>query len=395
MAIPLAYNFRSVLVRQAGTAMAIASVAATVAVFVSVMALAQGLEKVFSGTGHPLNLVVIREGSQVETNSSLPVPALQTLRYLPGIAKDPSGEPLVSPELLVLVFIPRAGAERKLHAAGGADRAHVVLRGTTPAGLLLREQVRVVEGRVFRGGMRELVLSRTLGRRFALGVGSTINLGRGDWQVVGLTDGAGTAYDSELWTDVASAADDFNRSEIYSSVLLRATDSAAAAGLAVRIGADRRLHLQARPEQDYFRDQMRTSMPIKILGRFIALVMAVGACFAAMNAMYASVAFRTREIATLRVLGFTRISVLIAFVVESVLLALAGGVLGCLLALPVNGLSTGTMSFYTFSEIAFHFRITPGLLAQGLMFAAGVGLAGGFLPAQMAARRPLLAGLRG
>ena len=386
MPIPFSYNARSVLVRRAGTAMAIISVAATVAVFVSVMALASGIERVFSGTGHPLNLVVIREGSQVETNSSIQVPVFQALRYLPGIQKTAAGEPLISPELLVLVFIPRA--------AGGSDRAHVVLRGTTANGLLLRDQVRLAGGRFFRSGLRELVVSRTMSRRFALGIGSVINFGGSDWQVVGLTDGAGSAYDSELWTDVASVADDFNRSEIYSSVLLRAEDPPAAAQLASRIAGDQRIRLQARPEIAYFREQMRTSMPIKILGRFIAIVMAIGACFAAMNAMYASVAYRSREIATLRVLGFSRRAVLAAFVIESVLLALVGGALGCLLALPVHGLSTGTMSFYTFSEIAFHFRVTPGLLLQGLIFAAAVGLVGGFLPAQMAARRGLLDGLR-
>lgn len=384
MNIPIKYNLRSVLVRHAGTAMAIASVAATVTVFVAVMSLAHGLERVFSGTGHPLNIVVIRQGSQVETNSAVPVQTLQTLRYLEGVKVDPQMGPLVSPELLVLVFIPRAG---------GAH-THIVLRGTTATGLLLREQVALVEGRMFRSGMRELVVSRALAARLGFSVGSRTDLGRTAWTVVGITKGAGTAYESEMWSDTSSVADEFNRQEIYSSVLLRAEDPAAAATLVRRIDDDRRLHLQARPEPDYFRDQMRTSMPIKILGRFIAFLMAVGACFAAMNAMYASVAYRTREIATLRVLGFSRIAVLLAFMTESVALALAGGVLGCALALPVHGLSTGTMSMFTFSEVAFQFRITPELLGEGLIFAVLVGIAGGLLPAAQAARRPLLSGLR-
>lgn len=384
MPIPLKYNLRSLLVRRAGTAMAIISIAATVAVFISVMSLVQGLERVFIVTGHPLNLVVIRQGSQVETTSSLQVPTLQTLRYLPGIQKDGRGEPLVSPELLVLVFIPRAG---------GAE-THVIVRGTTPAGIALREQVRLVEGRLFRGGLRELVTSRTMARRFGLALGSVIKLGRSDWQVVGLSEAGGSAYDSELWADVSAVADDFNRSGFYSSVLLRAADAAAAAELTRRITDDRQLHLQARPEPEYYRDQIRSSMPVKVLGTFIAFVMAIGSCFAAMNAMYATVAYRTREIATLRVLGFSRAAVLLAFLVESALLATAGGALGCLLALPVHGLSTGTMNMLTFAEVAFHFRVTPRIIGQGLIFAAAVGLLGGLLPARMAARRPPVLGIR-
>ncbi len=384
MAIPFKYNLRSLLVRRTGTAMAIISVAATVAVFISIMALVQGLESVFADTGHRLNLLVIRQGSQTEVNSSIQVPTLQTLKYLPGIQRDERGEPLVSPELLVLVFIPRAGG----------DETHVILRGTTPVGFLLREQVRLVEGRAFRAGLRELVTSRRMARRFGLSLGSMLRLGRSDWQVVGLTEAGGSAYESELWADVAAIADDFNRTGIYSSVLLRAVDPAAAAELARRISDDRQLHLLARPEPQYYHEQMRSSMPIKVLGTFIAMVMAVGSCFAAMNAMYAAVAYRTREIATLRVLGFSRAAVLLAFLVESALLAAAGGALGCLLALPVHGLSTGTMNMYTFSEIAFHFQVTPRIIGQGLIFAVVVGLLGGLLPARMAARRSPLLGLR-
>lgn len=385
MAIPIKYNMRSLVVRRTGTAMAIISVAATVAVFVCVLALASGLESVFALTGHPLNIVVIRQGSQVEGSSSLSVPALQTLRYLPGVARYGEGQPLVSPELLVLVFIPRAGGEK----------TNVTIRGMTPAGLALREQVRLVEGRMFRGGLRELVVSRTIARRFNLKLGSVLNFGRGDWTVAGLTDAGGTAYDSELWADVGAVADEFNRREMYSSVLMRAADAGAGAQLCRRISEDRQLHLQARPENEYFREQMRTSMPIKILGHFVALVMAIGSCFAAMNAMYATVAHRSREIATLRVLGFSRLAVMIAFVLESAMLAGAGGLLGCLLALPIHGLSTGTMNFYTFAELSFHFRVTPELLARGMLFAVAVGVVGGLLPARMAARRPLVEGIRG
>jgi putative ABC transport system permease protein len=364
--------------------MAVLSVAATVAVFVSVMALWRGLEAAFTGTGHPLNIVVIRQGSQVETNSSVEREKYQILKYLSGVAHDSRGEPLASAETQILVFLPRAGGER----------AHVIMRGLSPAGLLLRPQVRLVDGRYFRSGLREVVVSRSLARRFAMQIGQPLRLDGGiSWQIVGLTEGEGSAYDSEMWTDVNAVADEFKR-QAYSSVLLRATDPAAVTALVKRIDDDRQLHLQARGEIEYFKEQTKSSIPIKVLGSFIALIMSIGACFAAMNAMYAQVAYRAREIGTLRMLGFRRRAVLLAFLVEAVILAIAGGALGCLLAIPVHGVSTGTLNFYTFAEMAFQFRITPEMLAMGVTFAALMGAFGGFLPALLAARRPIVQSLR-
>jgi putative ABC transport system permease protein len=384
MAIPFKYNFRSVVVRRTGTLMAVLSVAATVAVFISVMALSRGLESALTSTGHPLNLVVIRQGSQVETNSSIEREKPQTIKYLEGIAKDSSGEPMVSAEMQVLMFLPRSGGER----------AMVTMRGTSPAGLLLRPQVQLVEGRLFKSGLREVITSRVLARRFAMEMGQPLRLDGGNpWEVVGFFDAAGSAYDSEIWADVNAVGDEFKRSH-FSSTLVRAVDADAMNSLVRQIDQDRRLHLQARPEIEYFRDQTRASGPIKLLGSFIALVMSVGACFAAMNAMYASVAYRTREIGTLQVLGFRRREVLLAFLFESVLLAVAGGIVGGLLAIPIHGVSTGTMNFNTFSELAFHFRITPEMLAIGIAFAALMGAFGGFLPALLAARRTIVASLR-
>lgn len=385
MAIPFKYNMRSILVRRTGTLMAVLSVAATVAVFISVMALWRGLEAAFIATGHPLNVVVIRQGAQVETNSSVEKEKLQTLKYLDGVARDAAGAPLVSGETQVLVFLPRSGGER---------RAHVLMRGISPAGAVLRPQVRLVEGRMFRPGLREVIASRPLASRFALEMGKPLSLDGGNaWTVVGFFDGSGTAYDSELWTDVNAVADEFRRFH-YSSVLLRAAGADEAASLRERISRDQRLHLQARGEIEYYREQTKGSAPVKILGSFIALIMSVGACFAAMNAMYASVSYRVREIGTLRVLGYGRFSVLTSFLAESVLMAVAGGALGCLLAAPVHGISTGTLNFTTFSELAFRFRITPGMLGLGIVFAALMGAVGGLLPALLAARRRIIDALR-
>ncbi len=384
MTIPFKYNLRSVIVRRTGTLMAVLSVAATVAVFISVLALARGLEAAFIATGDPLNLVVIRQGSQVESNSSVDREQVQTIKYLDGVAKDSRGEPLASAELLVLVLLPRAGGEK----------AHVLLRGVSAAGLLLRPQVTLVEGRLFKTGLHEVIVSRTLAKRFGMVIGQSLKLeGTTQWQVVGLTDGQGSAYESEIWTDVNMVMDEFRRTA-YSSLLLRAANAGAAVDLVKRIESDNRLKLQARNEVDYFHDQTKASIPIRYLGSFIALIMSVGACFAAMNAMYAQVAYRAREIGTLRVLGFRRFAVLAAFLLEAVLLAIVGGVVGCLLALPVHGISTGTLNFNTFAELAFQFRITPGMLLTGIAFAAFMGAFGGLLPAMLAARRPIVQSLR-
>jgi len=384
MAIPIKYNIRSVLVRRTGTFMAILSVAATVAVFVSVLALAAGLESAFTATGDKLNLIVIRQGSQVESNSSLEREQTQTIKYLDGIAKDSHGEPLASPELLVLVMLPRAGGEK----------AHVLIRGISSAGFVLRPQIKLVEGNMFRSGVRDVIVSRTLAKRFAMQIGQPLKIEGGTvWTITGLFDGNGSAYDSEIWTDINSLMDEFHRTS-YSSMLLRTSSESAGVAIAKRIDDDKRLKLQAINEVEYFQSQTKAAFPIKVLGYFIAIIMSVGACFAAMNAMYASVAYRSKEIGTLRVLGFKRRWVLLAFVIESVFLAIVGGVVGCLLALPVHGISTGTMNFSTFSELAFQFRITPGMLGAGILFAAFMGAFGGFLPALMAARRPIVQSLR-
>ncbi len=384
MAIPLKYNIRSVMVRRTGTLMAILSVAATVAVFISILALAAGLESAFKTTGDKLNMVVIRQGSQVESNSSVDREQAQTIKYLDGIAKDSHGEPLVSPELLILVLLPRAGGEK----------AHVLMRGISPAGLTLRSQVRLVEGNMFKTGVREVVVSRTLAKRFAMQMGQPLKIEGGtNWMISGIFDGNGSAYDSEIWTDINSIMNEFHR-DAYSSMLLRASSESAGVAIAKRIDDDKRLKLQALNEVEYFAQQTKASIPIKFLGYFISLIMSVGACFAAMNAMYASVAYRAREIGTLRVLGFKRRWVLLAFVIEAVFLAIVGGAIGCLLALPVHGISTGTLNFQTFSEVAFQFRITPFMLAGGIAFAAFMGAFGGLLPAMMAARRPIVQSLR-
>ena len=385
MAVPLAYNIRNLRVRLFSTLMTVLSVGLVVAVFIGVMALARGLEEAFEATGEPLNVVVLRQGSQVETSSAVRRDALQVIQYLPGVALDADGTPLVSPEVIVLLNLPKRA---------DGQGANVLVRGLRAKGFALRPPVRLVEGRAARPGLREVIVGRAIAERFEnAGLGQTLRFGRSHWTVVGLFEAGRTAFGSEIWADTSELADDFDRAD-YSSVLLRAENPAALRAIERRIDSDQRLHLKAQAEPAYYAEQTKNAGPIKILGSFMAVLMAIGASFAVMNTMYASVARRAREIGVLRVLGFQPGSILVSFLGESVLLALLGGVLGCLLALPIHGLTTGTMNFRTFSDISFAFRITPDLMARGLGFALLMGAVGGFLPARLASRQPMVETLR-
>jgi putative ABC transport system permease protein len=385
MAVPLSYNIRNLRVRLFSTGMTVLSVGLVVAVFIGVMALARGLEEAFVTTGEPLNVVVLRQGAQVETNSAVRREALQVLQYLPGVAVDAAGAPLVSSEVIVLLNLPKRA---------DGQGVNVTVRGLRAKGFGLRPQVRVVVGRPFRPGLREVIVGRSVAERFQhAALGERLRFGRSAWTVVGIFEAGRTAFGSEIWTDAAELADDFDRAD-YSSVLLRVENAAALRGVVQRIEGDQRLHLKAQAEPDYYAEQTKTSGPIKVLGNFMAVFMAIGASFAVMNTMYAAVARRSREIGVLRVLGFRPGSILLSFLIESMALALAGGLVGCLLALPIHGVTTGTMNFTTFSEIAFAFRITPDLLLRGLGFSLVMGAMGGFLPARLASRQPMVETLR-
>jgi putative ABC transport system permease protein len=254
--------------------------------------------------------------------------------------------------------------------------------------------VKLVAGRWFAPGKREVCVSTTLARRFAhFNIGDSFKTGPNTLTVVGQFAGGNSAFDSEVWMDADEARAIFER-ESYSSVLVRTKSPEAEKELIARLETDKRLPLRGDSEVEYYAKQTATAMPIRILGDFLATAMSIGAIFAAMNTMYASVGSRTREIGTLRVLGFRRRTILASFIIEGVLLASIGGVLGCLLALPMHGYSTGTMSFNTFSETVFQFRITPWLAAKGILFAAVVGCVGSLLPAIRAARLPVIAALK-
>ncbi|HQR37475.1 MAG TPA: ABC transporter permease [Blastocatellia bacterium] len=385
MALPLKYNIRNIFVRKGTTISTALSIGITVAVFLMVMALAQGIDMTLSSSGEPLNLIVVRNGSTAELTSDVSQDNLDTIKFLDGVATA-NGEPLVAPEAITLIYRARKGQ---------AQGSNVTIRGVGPKSNELRSGFKIVEGRTFTPGLAEAIVSQRIADRFqALGIGDKFKIQASEFTVVGIFDAGGKAFESEIWVDGNALKNAMNRPS-YSSVLLRAKDQAALEALSKRITDDQRLQLKAVSELKWYEDQQGpTSGAIKGLGTFIALIMAIGAGFAGMNTMYATVANRTREIGTLRVLGFGRISILVSFVLESVAIALLGVAIGILLALPLNLVSTGTSNFQTFSEIAFNFRLTPSLMFAGLIFGGGIGLLGSLLPSIRASRYKIVDALR-
>ncbi|HEX8984654.1 MAG TPA: ABC transporter permease [Bryobacteraceae bacterium] len=386
MAIPLSYNLRNLAVRKTTTIMTALGIGLTVAVLLAVLALVRGLETAFEASGHPLNVIVLRKGSDSELVSNFTREGFQDLKVKPGIARSRTGEPMASLEIVTVINLPRID---------NPDGANVTVRGLSPLGTEMRDQVKLVSGRWFEAGRREVVVGRSIASRFPDAVpGRSIRFGRGDWRVVGIMDAGRTASNSEIFADLNQVSSDFNRTEVLSSALVRATDPVAVQALINDIGEDRRLNCNARTQKQYYEAQTSSGAPIKVVGIVVAIIMAVGSSFAAMNTMYASVSRRAREIGTLRVLGFSRGGILLSFFIESLLLAGIGGVLGCLLVLPLNGMETGIGNFATFSEIAFDYRVSPGIMATGIAFSLLVGAAGGVFPARSAARKEILNALR-
>lgn len=378
------YHVRSIFIRWRATLATILGLALVVAVFVVLQALAVGIEKSSGNTGDPRNLLIVRQGALAEATSVVTREQYNIIRYHTAVARDDSGQPLASADTLVIVNLPRRD---------GTGSANTTLRGLAPTGRTLRPQVQLVEGRWFTPGQREIVASRRLASRFAnLHIGGKIKTGGVELTVVGLFDGGRSAFDSELWLDADEARSAFERPD-YSSMLVRPTSDQAADELRTAIEGERRLKMKVVREVDYYKEQTRSAMLPRMLGNFLAVVMSIGAMFAAMNTLYASISTRTREVGTLRVLGFRRRSILLGFLLEGALLAAVGGAIGCLLALPMHGYSTGTLGWETFSETVFDFQITPILCLKGLVFAVLIGLLGSLLPALRAARLPVIASL--
>jgi len=387
MALPIVYNIESVRVRWKTTIVAILGIAGTVGVFIAMLALAKGFEATLVASGSPLNAMFRRAGATAEMDSAVSLEEVRIIEDAPEVAHGPNG-PLVSPEVVVLAAMPLKKS--------GTD-ANVQVRGVGPRALEVHDNVRLTEGRYLQPGLFELVVGRNATSSYTgLSLGDTVRLGGSDWKVVGIFDAGGSALDSEIWADADLLNPTYQRPKgISQTVVARLRSEESLAALKARAEGDPRL--RARPEREteyYARASQNLTQLITILGSMVAVVMGIGAVFAALNTMYSAVAERSREVATLRALGFGGGSIVLSFTFEALFIAFVGGVVGCVAALPVNGLTTSTLNFQTFSHLAFAFQVTPLLLAGGLAFSLFMGLLGGVPPALRAARMPVTAALR-
>ena len=385
--VPLSYNIRNMILRKRLTIMTALGIALTVMTTVFLMMLLAGMKKAFVSSGDPLDVLVMRKGSTSELVGGFDKDKVPILRQLPGIATDSHGQPLVSPEWVVIVDMPQRG---------GTGTINITMRGMDEDGIELRRgKVNLIAGTWFSSGQREVVVSKSIHDRFDhTNPGDMIDFGKGPWKVTGIFDAGGSAYDSEIWGDYNQVADQFNRQNAVGNVYLRATDTVAADALKHRVSDDQQLQLMGVLETEYYDKQTSNGRGIQIMGFIVAITMAIGSIFAAANTMYAAVAYRSREIATLRIMGFRRGSIVTSFVFEAVLLALLGAAVGIVLMLPFNGMSTSTANNVTFSQVVFSMRITVGVVLSAVVFAIAMGLIGGVLPAWGAARREILAALR-
>jgi putative ABC transport system permease protein len=387
MAIPVAYNLRSAKERWMSSVVAVLGIAGTVGVFVAMLALARGFKATVVSSGLPENAIVQRGGADNEMTSILTIEDVRVVEDAPQVARNGS-EPRVSPEVVVIAALPLRTT--------GTD-ANVSVRGVLPRALQVRDQVKIVEGRFLTSGLAEAVVGRGAQKAYTgLDLGATVKIGAGTWTIVGVFDGKGTAFDSEVWAD-ANVLDGFydRPTNIFQSVTARLKSPEDFPAFKALLEGDPRVRVTATREPEYYEKQSQlVTTLITVLGTLIAAVMALGAVFGALNTMYSAVSERSREIAVLRAIGFGGGAIVLSFFVESLLIAFVGGLVGCVGAQRLNGLTTRTMNWQTFSHLAFAFRVTPDLLAMGMVFALIMGAVGGLPPAIRAARANVAHALR-
>jgi putative ABC transport system permease protein len=383
--IPLKYNVGNLTSRRVSTLMTILGIGVVIAVMISMMALKNGVNSAIVSSGSKDNLMVMREGAEAELSSWVTNDAFRIIRALPGISKDSNGAPMISPELVIIFKIPKRDDPKG---------SNVIVRGVTPEAFAMRPYIKVVEGRMFRPGVNEVIVSRRIRDRFVnTALGDSFVFGTQKYNVVGVFDAQGTAFDSEIWSD-ADFLGQARKRVGYSSAVLRPNDHAAYESIKAAIENDNRLKLAVRSEYQYYADQTNGLAGIVVLVAIVTFFMTIGAILGTMNTMFSAISSRGRELATMRALGFKRRSILLSVIIESAFISLLGGIAGLLLALPVNAISTGTTNFQTFSEVAFNFRIDSNVALTGILIALIAGIIGGALPALSAARMPITQALR-
>jgi ABC-type lipoprotein release transport system permease subunit len=386
MVVPLRYNFRNLIARRLTTTLTVAGMALVVFVFAAILMLSEGLRKTLVQTGSYDNLICLRKGANSEVMSGVERGQAAIIEMLPEIATGEGGQRMVAREVVVLVALPKRGTEKP---------SNVVLRGIGESSLALRPQVRLVEGRPPRMGSPEVMVGASIAKKFkGMGLSETLCCGMQDWRIVGIFDAGNTGFSSEVWGDADLLMRTFRRL-VYSSVLLRLRDPSDFPRVKALIEGDPRFTLEAKREVRYYEEQSEMMAKfLRILGLSLTIIFSLGAIIGAMITMYTAVANRTAEIGTLRALGFQRRNILLAFLVESLLLGLFGGVAGLLPASLMQFITISTMNFQTFSELAFSFTLTFDIVWKGLAFSLIMGLVGGVLPAFRASRMNIVESLR-
>lgn len=386
--VPVSYNFRSIRARWTSTIVAIVGIAGTVGVFVAMLSLARGFKATMVASGSPGNALVMRAGSSSEMMGGITLETIKHLGDKTGVARDATRGALLTQDVVGVVALPLVST--------GTD-ANVQVRGVSPNVLQIRTFVRIAQGRMFQPGLTELVVGQNASKTYAgLKLGNTIIFAGGRWKVVGVFDAGGSAFDSEVWCDSTILNQILQRpSNIFQSATIHLTSPGEFQSFKDAVISDPQMNVDVVREIDYYAKQSTTMTKlITVLGSIVAIIMAVGAVFGALNTMYSAVAERGREIATMRALGFSNLNVLLSFLFEALLISIVGGLIGCLAVLPLNGLTTSTMNFQTFSNLAFAFKITFDLLLMGIVFALVMGVLGGLLPAIRASIRPVAVALR-
>jgi putative ABC transport system permease protein len=385
--VPVSYNFRSIRARWTSTIVAVLGIAGTVGVFVAMLSLARGFKATLVASGSPGNALVMRAGSSSEMMGGITLDSVKVVQDAPGIAHD-GATPLLTQEVVGVIPFPLVST--------GTD-ANVQVRGVSSNVLQIRKFVKISQGRMFNAGLTELVVGKNAEHTYAgLKLGNKVNFSGGSWTVVGIFDAGGSSFDSEVWCDAKILNEVLKRPDnIFQSVTVHLTSPEAYSQFKDALMTDPRLNVDVIREIDYYAKQSTTMTKlITVLGGLVAAIMAVGAVFGALNTMYSAVAERGREIATMRALGFSSFNVILSFLFEALLISFVGGILGCLVVLPINGITTSTMNMQTFSNIAFAFKITLDLLVLGVLFALVMGILGGMFPAIRAARLPVAQALR-
>ena len=389
MKIPLKYTIRNFSSRKLTTAITITGIALVVFVFVSVLMLSSGIRKTLVATGSTENILVARKAANGEISSIIMNDIYNVILTLPQVAKDAEAKPIATGDVVVIINLPKIGIE------GGIS--NVTVRGVSAPAFELRPMVKLVEGRMFNWGAREIIVGSSIAKRFeGTQVGSTIKFAGDSWTVVGRYEADRTGFDSEIWGDVVQLQDAFNRPGGYSTITFRMTSPDQLEAIKKAFEDDNRLQqYEPKTEQQFFEEMSEfMSIFIGVLGIFITVFFSVGAVIGAMITMYAAVANRTVEVGTLRALGFQRRSVLTAFMVESILISLIGAVIGLFLASWLQFFTVSTLNFGSFSELEFSFTLTPDIVISALLFSVVMGLTGGFLPAVHASRLNIVNALR-